>query len=553
MIIPSYARASKKNIDKVPRIDGQLIFSKDTGELHYDVGNKRYKITDYVEVDTALRLEGFGIQGKLYYVKDENSFYTYNDLTHKFNKVINVTASEVQFNSDDMLAKDVDAAIKELKVLDNEKITIENATVGDDGKVVQAITINGDDNGIAITQVKLSLEDGSTITSSIQISLKDMGTVSENEFNEYKTATATSTDARNQEVDNALNARVEKTKIGSEVVKSVEHTGIAAGGIITKTTKVDPSTGESAVETAELTAEQLGVATAKQATDLQAQIDTIRGGLLRYEVDFNEVFGTATPTKTDVDGYFTGLHVIPYVGTAIINNNHNQSTYKHVFTYYVDETVDPVVDPDTGEVTYTLKLVDDGPDNIATASEDTLGGVRGAGDISVDTDGNMHIKPSTVNKNELGEDVTSELADAVKKSESKSLCDGIEVIGTGDGIKAATNFTEYAGAASLPDKQKSKNWAVSLEDMGAFSKEAANNKLDKVPGAVENHVAVFDANGNIIDAGEGIPDLEPKMDKVKTATEGHIAVFDANGNVIDSGKTFDDITIKCIDYDELLS
>lgn len=114
----------------------------------------------------------------------------------------------------------------------------------------------------------------------------------------------------------------------------------------------------------------------------------------------------------------------------------------------------------------------------------------------------------------------------------------------GDGIVLETENL------SLEDGSKvDKSSRVTLSDMGAFSKEDAKNKLDKVSGAIENHVAVFDADGNIKDAGEGIPDLEPKMDKVKTATEGHIAVFDATGNVVDSGKTLDDMTPQWVDYD----
>ena len=114
----------------------------------------------------------------------------------------------------------------------------------------------------------------------------------------------------------------------------------------------------------------------------------------------------------------------------------------------------------------------------------------------------------------------------------------------GDGIVLETENL------SLEDGSKvDKSSRVTLNDMGAFSKEDAKNKLDKVSGAIENHVAVFDADGNIKDAGEGIPDLEPKMDKVKTATEGHIAVFDATGNVVDSGKTLDDMTPQWVDYD----
>lgn len=534
-----------------PTDSSKLIFIDDIMDTHVKIDGKVDKtvageggrIVKNFEISKSNRVDGIRVKKDMLSLEngsteEVNDLSTYEELGIASKQSLDDLSKTVdtKANSDDVGA-----------ALDDK---VDKTIAGEDSRVLTSATVsNNAGDGIVLETKNLSLEDGSKVDKSSRVTLNEMGAVSQETFNEYKTATATTTDARNQEVNEALDARVEKSKIGNEVIKSVEHSGIAAGGIVTKTTKVDPSTGTSTVETAELTAKQLGVATAKQVTDLQAQIDAVRGGLLRYEVDFDEVFGTAAPTKTDVDGYFTGLGVMPYVGTAIINNNSNQSTYKHVFTYYIDETVSPVVDPDTGEVTYKLKLVDDGPDNISTASEDTLGGVRGAGDISVDSDGNMHIKSGTVNKNELGEDVTAELADAVKKSESKSLCDGVEVTGTGDGIKAATNFTEYAGADSLPDKQKSKNWTVSLNDMGAFSKEDAKNKLDKVSGAIENHVAVFDADGNIKDAGEGIPDLEPKMDKVKTAIEGHIAVFDATGNVVDSGKTLGDMAPQWVDYD----
>ncbi|MDR3149659.1 MAG: DUF6273 domain-containing protein [Oscillospiraceae bacterium] len=117
--------------------------------------------------------------------------------------------------------------------------------------------------------------------------------------------------------------------------------------------------------------------------DLQAQIDSALGQQYIFLLDFDAVFGTATPEITQTYAYLAGLTppVTPKPLITFKNSNSAQSTYQHAFRYYTDPA-----DPSGG-----LILSDDGTDAVSTASETTLGVVRGAGVVKVDENGDMRL------------------------------------------------------------------------------------------------------------------------------------------------------------------
>jgi hypothetical protein len=116
--------------------------------------------------------------------------------------------------------------------------------------------------------------------------------------------------------------------------------------------------------------------------DLQTQIDAMQGQTRRFFVDFDAEFSTDTPTIGQTDAWLAARTpaLSPNVGTAFKNSNSEQATYNHLFVYYVD--------PLDSE---SLILSDDGVDTVSTASASSLGVVRGAGDVSVDLNGDMHV------------------------------------------------------------------------------------------------------------------------------------------------------------------
>jgi hypothetical protein len=109
----------------------------------------------------------------------------------------------------------------------------------------------------------------------------------------------------------------------------------------------------------------------------------MHGQTRRFFRDFDAEFGTDTPTKAMTDAWLAAREpaLTPNVGTAFKNSNSTQSTYNHLFVYYTD--------PADSE---QLVLQDDGVDTVSTASDASLGVVRGAGDVSVDLNGDMHLR-----------------------------------------------------------------------------------------------------------------------------------------------------------------
>jgi hypothetical protein len=127
--------------------------------------------------------------------------------------------------------------------------------------------------------------------------------------------------------------------------------------------------------------------------DLQSQIDAMQGQTRRFFVDFDADFGTDTPAKAMTDAWLAARTpaLTPNVGTAFKNSNNTQSTYNHLFVYYTD--------PLDSE---QLVLQDDGVDTVSTASDTSLGVVRGAGDVRVTSSGDMKLREDTATDTVIG-------------------------------------------------------------------------------------------------------------------------------------------------------
>ena len=108
------------------------------------------------------------------------------------------------------------------------------------------------------------------------------------------------------------------------------------------------------------------------------------------------------------------------------------------------------------------------------------------------------------------------------------------VEGAGKDFPAGTNVAIInVGTSSSPTYKY--DTYTGVIDMSGF--------MQKQPTATQNHFAMFDANGQPVDAGVGesdflkSSDIVGKADKVAGATAGNFAALDANGNLRDSGKS----------------
>jgi len=61
-----------------------------------------------------------------------------------------------------------------------------------------------------------------------------------------------------------------------------------------------------------------------------------------------------------------------------------------------------------------------------------------------------------------------------------------------------------------------------------------DSKADKVVGAAENNITVFDNTGNIKDSGIAYTAIDGKMDKVSNPSSGRMLMVDGNGNAVES-------------------
>ena len=90
-----FSRCTSSNLAEVPQVDGQLIYTKDTGEVYLDVSNRREKISDVVEIVNKSGVVS-PILSKLYYE-------TSTDILYKAKKVndeiiwVDITGATVSY------------------------------------------------------------------------------------------------------------------------------------------------------------------------------------------------------------------------------------------------------------------------------------------------------------------------------------------------------------------------------------------------------------------------------------------------------------------------
>jgi hypothetical protein len=551
MMNVQFARVSESNLKVVPERDGTIIFTKDTGTIYYDVVESDGKIirqtaSSFVPVENINDIAA-GVKGKLYYSAHDKSFYVWEADAQlqnaHFEKVHSIQAKDIPIDVDGIEAKNLSDAIVELLCDIDTKIDKDISDF-----IVTNVDMSGNNDGIKFTYSTVTPEGVQSKSITSNISLDEMGAASKIDFE--KLAKLIDTKADQSYVSTKLDEKVDKTIADGPVTKSVELSGNKDGGIDYTIQLVDLADGPIADKsTGTLTAKDMGIATASQLTSIEAQVKSIRGGILRYAVDF-AAQGWADIQPGDdmpagfqemVTNWLLGIGVTPYVGTAITNTNKDMYTYSRVFTFYIDET-QPVPDPDEdGNINYALKLVDDGPDNVPTASESTLGIIRAgkSGDIAVDTNGDVTIKSKSITKAKLASDVTDEIDSKVNNTQKVN---GIELKGNID-IKASdisyddTSDIKTAVELKFAEEEKAVN-------------EALDNKMPTRPTAQSSNIAVFDNDGNVIDSNHNINELDNFVEKVKDATDGHIALLGADGSIYDSGKSILDLTPKWIDWDE---
>lgn len=280
------------------------------------------------------------------------------------------------------------------------------------------------------------------------------------------------------------------TNLGSSILTqyaAIANASASGGGVAISWSAVNPATGVATPGTATITLAQMGAATENDVVDLQAQIDTIRGGLLMFAVDFQDEFGTATPTKTQVDTWLAAMQppVTAAAGTSVKNTNTADATYNHAFVYYTDPE-----DPDE------LILIDDGISIVTIATATTLGVVRGGGQVTVDLNGDMAVGTGTVTETQLvaalqtkinGKLDTADLADEINALDDGAI--GSDVIST----DVDETLTEKLAALD-----------TSISGLG-------NSKVDKVSTAVVGNFSSFVSGGGIADSGASLTSIRAEI------------------------------------------
>lgn len=71
-----FSRCSSNNLASVPQVDGQLIYTKDTGDVYLDVGNQRHKVSNFIIASTLVSVTSPSLD-KIYFISGENKLYKY--------------------------------------------------------------------------------------------------------------------------------------------------------------------------------------------------------------------------------------------------------------------------------------------------------------------------------------------------------------------------------------------------------------------------------------------------------------------------------------------
>lgn len=69
-----FSRCTSSNLANVPKVDGQLIYTKDTAEVYLDVGNNRNKVSDIVIVADKTNIST-PVISKLYYETSTDTLF----------------------------------------------------------------------------------------------------------------------------------------------------------------------------------------------------------------------------------------------------------------------------------------------------------------------------------------------------------------------------------------------------------------------------------------------------------------------------------------------
>lgn len=509
-----FVRTDRANLNTVDRVDGQLIYTRDSGEAFYDVGSGapgiRFKVSD-VEQVANISTAGPGRDGKLYINEMDNAVYIWNGAGYV--KAMSVRAAEVPIMVPGMSSTNVRDAIIEMLTITSAKVDKTVAGVGE--KILKSSDITPNGNGFSFANMYVSLEDGATELITLPVTLAAIGAASQEELATLESLVDTK--AGKDYTDSMLDTKVDKGS--GEMVKtfiiSPNPTSEGDGMIVTISYR-NIDTGETTSDTVTHTAAGLGLARLVDLTELAAEVASIRSGLLRYDVDFQVEFGHENPNKASIDHFFELMGVVPTVGTSVRNSNSAHSTYQHVFAYFIDESVVPPTTPPT------LKIVDIGVDSINIATATMIGAVRGGGQIGVQPNGDMYVNSNTVAMDQL----TQEVRDAISSG--------------GQGIQEVIDRLNNLTAAEVKAVGYT-NVQVAIDSLAA-SVALIPNKMDKVLTAGVGNVAVFNSAGQVIDGGP-IPDITGAMRKVVSPTAGNILITDSFGQAEDSGKNFNDMSM----------
>lgn len=128
-----FSRCSSNSLNNVPKLDGQVIYVKDTHDLYFDIGTTRTKATDIIFLATKQERESLKnpLQNKLYFVLGESTLYFYDGTN--WVSITATSADKVSFDNTGTLLEstNVQTAIAEL-----------DTKIGDIGRILD--NINGE-------------------------------------------------------------------------------------------------------------------------------------------------------------------------------------------------------------------------------------------------------------------------------------------------------------------------------------------------------------------------------------------------------------------------
>lgn len=459
-----HARTNSDNLANVPITDGQIIYTKDSAEVYCDISETRYKISDIYLVNDINSSDISKFENKLYYSKSQDNLYIYDKSSDKFSRVIQLSSDDISFNDSSIEGNTVSEAITNLNNKFANYVTVENSEKGTDKKITQSVTVTSNNSdGLSLNEVKLALSDGTISNVSTLLTLAELGALP----------------SKNASKPVMVNADImPHNQTGFEY--TIELFDLATGQMAS-----DPISGT-------ITAKDMMVATETDLANVQAQVNAIKGSaIFAYALDFATVFPTIAETgiltKELADEYLTNLGEKPSVGTSFLNTNTDQPTSKWVYSYYIDESIPPVVDPDTGAKTYTLKLVADGPDKINIATSETIGGIKASedGDISVDSQGTVTLKSGSITEQKLSSELSTKISNKLDNT-------------------ATVNNKPF----TLSDDKY--NLQISASDI-QYSDDVSiqSGSMRKQTSAVIENIGVFNSDGEIIDSGKKISDISP--------------------------------------------